>query len=367
MALVLADRVKETTTTAGTGTVTLLGASPGFQSFAVVGDANTTYYTIAGQTTSEWEVGIGTYTSSGTTLARTTVLSNSAGTQPTALTFSAGTKDVFVTYPSSKSVNLDASGNATALGTPAAFVGTNITGTASGLTAGNVTTNANLTGDVTSVGNATSIAAGVIVDADINASAAIVDTKLATISTAAKVSNSATTATSANTASAIVARDASGNFTAGTITAALTGNASGSAATFTSTSQNSQFNSVGVGTAASATAGEIRATNNITAYYSDERLKTKIADIEDPIGKVHAIKTMLYHANEIAVSLGYDASIVEVGVTAQSVQAVMPQVVVPAPIDDKYLTVRYEKLVPLLIEAIKALDLKVDKLAKEIK
>lgn len=108
MALVLADRVKETTTTAGTGTVTLLGASTGFQSFAVIGNANTTYYTIAGQTTSEWEVGIGTYTASGTTLARTTVLANSAGTQPTALTFSAGTKDVFVTYPSEKSVNYDA-------------------------------------------------------------------------------------------------------------------------------------------------------------------------------------------------------------------------------------------------------------------
>jgi hypothetical protein len=108
MALVLADRVKETTTTAGTGTVTLLGASTGFQSFAAVGNANTTYYTIAGQTTSEWEVGIGTYTSAGTTLARTTVLANSAGTQPTALTFSAGTKDVFVTYPAGKSVNYDA-------------------------------------------------------------------------------------------------------------------------------------------------------------------------------------------------------------------------------------------------------------------
>jgi hypothetical protein len=158
MALVLADRVKETTTTAGTGTVTLLGASAGFQSFAAVGNANTTYYAIVGQTTSEWEVGIGTYTSSGTTLARTTVLSNSSATQPSALSFAAGTKDVFVTYPSSKSVNLDASGNATALGTPASFVGTNITGTASGLTAGNVTTNANLTGDVTSSGNATTLA-----------------------------------------------------------------------------------------------------------------------------------------------------------------------------------------------------------------
>ena len=104
MALVLADRVKETTTTTGTGTVTLLGASTGFQSFAVIGDGNTTYYTIAGQTTSEWEVGIGTYTSAGTLLARTTVLSNSSATQPSALSFSAGTKDVFVTYPSERAV-----------------------------------------------------------------------------------------------------------------------------------------------------------------------------------------------------------------------------------------------------------------------
>ena len=107
MAFVLADRVKETTTTAGTGAVTLLGASTGYQSFAVIGDANTTYYTIAGQTGSEWEVGIGTYTSSGTTLARTTVLSNSSATQPSALSFSAGTKDVFVSYPAEYSVTND--------------------------------------------------------------------------------------------------------------------------------------------------------------------------------------------------------------------------------------------------------------------
>ena len=104
MAFVLADRVKETTTTTGTGTVTLLGASTGFQSFAVIGNANTTYYTIASQSGSEWEVGIGTYTASGTTLARTTVLSNSSATQPSALSFSAGTKDVFVTYPSERAV-----------------------------------------------------------------------------------------------------------------------------------------------------------------------------------------------------------------------------------------------------------------------
>jgi hypothetical protein len=105
MAFVLANRVKETTTTTGAGTVTLLGASTGFQSFAIIGNANTTYYTIASQSGSQWEVGIGTYTLSGTTLARTTVLSNSSATQPSALNFSAGTKDVFVAYPAEYTAN----------------------------------------------------------------------------------------------------------------------------------------------------------------------------------------------------------------------------------------------------------------------
>jgi hypothetical protein len=100
MALVLADRVLETTTSTGSGTITLAGAKQGYQSFAVVGDGNQTYYTIASQ--SEWEVGIGTYTSSGTTLSRDTVLSSSVGGGKVG--FSAGTKDVFVTYPSEKSV-----------------------------------------------------------------------------------------------------------------------------------------------------------------------------------------------------------------------------------------------------------------------
>jgi len=100
MALVLADRVQETTTTTGTGTVTLAGAATGFQSFAAVGDGNSTYYTIAGG--SEWEVGIGTYTASGTTLSRTTVLSSS--NSGSLVNFSAGTKNVFVTYPATVAV-----------------------------------------------------------------------------------------------------------------------------------------------------------------------------------------------------------------------------------------------------------------------
>ena len=137
MALALQDRVQETTTTAGTGTITLLGAVTGYQTFAAVGDGNTTYYCIAGSGTTEWEVGIGTYTLSGTTLSRTTVLASSNG--GSLVTFSAGSKSVFVTYPAEKSVNLDAAGNASALGTPVSFVGTNITGTAASLTAGAAT------------------------------------------------------------------------------------------------------------------------------------------------------------------------------------------------------------------------------------
>jgi hypothetical protein len=125
MALVLADRVKETTTTTGTGTVTLLGASTGFQSFTAVGDGNSTYYTISGQGTSEWEVGIGTYTSSGTTLSRTTVLSSS--NSGSLVNFSAGTKDVFVTYPAGKQISSDYP-NALGVVTPAAGTFTTITG-----------------------------------------------------------------------------------------------------------------------------------------------------------------------------------------------------------------------------------------------
>jgi hypothetical protein len=97
MALIVKDRVKETTTTTGTGTLTLAGASTGFSSFADIGDGNTTYYAIS-STGSEWEVGIGTYTASGTTLSRDTVLASS--NSGSLVNLSAGSKDVFCTYPS---------------------------------------------------------------------------------------------------------------------------------------------------------------------------------------------------------------------------------------------------------------------------
>jgi hypothetical protein len=113
MALVLANRVQETATANTTVSFTLTGAVLGFQTFAIIGNTNTTYYSAA-DTSGNWEVGLGTYSTTGPTLTRTTIYASSnAGS---AVTFP-GTLTVFVTYPSGKSVNLDASGNVSALGT----------------------------------------------------------------------------------------------------------------------------------------------------------------------------------------------------------------------------------------------------------
>jgi hypothetical protein len=130
MALVLADRVKDTTTTTGTGSVTLSGSPPaGFQSFgAAIGNGNTTYYTISGG--SEWEVGIGTYNSTGVVLNRDTVLSSS--NSGSLVNFSAGSKDVFVTYPAERSVNEDATGNVNINITGSAVTATTATNLAAG-------------------------------------------------------------------------------------------------------------------------------------------------------------------------------------------------------------------------------------------
>lgn len=221
------------------------------------------------------------------------------------------------------------------------------------------------------------------------------------------IPNSATTAASTNTANAIVARDGSGNFSAGTITATLNGNAStatsansatsattatsantwttgrtltigstgktvdGSAnvswtlAEVTGTTGTPQFGSLGVGTAASGTTGEIRATNNVTAYFSDDRLKTRIGAIENALDKLCSLDGFYYQVNETGQALGYEVKR-EVGVSAQQVQAVMPEIVAPAPIDDRYLTVRYDRALPLVIEAIKELRAQVDELKKAV-
>ena len=108
MALVLKDRVKETCSSPGLGTVTLLGAVTEYQSFSAIGNGNTTYYTIADQNGANWEVGIGTYTASGTTLSRDTVLASSASGAK--VNFSSGTQAVWCDYPAGKAAYANASG-----------------------------------------------------------------------------------------------------------------------------------------------------------------------------------------------------------------------------------------------------------------
>ena len=132
MALVISDRVKETTTTTGTGTYTLGGAVAGFETFtANLSNSDTTYYCCTDGT--DFEVGLGTFTSSGTTLARTTVISSSNSNN--AVSWSSGTRTLFCTLPATKTIVLDASGNASVGGTVTA------TGTS-------VFTNLDISGDV---------------------------------------------------------------------------------------------------------------------------------------------------------------------------------------------------------------------------
>ena len=128
------------------------------------------------------------------------------------------------------------------------------------------------------------------------------------------------------------------------------------------TNSDAQVNSLGVGTAGSTTTGEIRATNNITAFYSDERLKNVLGEIDNALSKVKELRGVYFEENETAKSLGYNNDKRQVGVIAQEVEKVLPEVVTEAPIDEKYITVWYDKLVPLLIEAIKELSAKVEEL-----
>lgn len=135
---------------------------------------------------------------------------------------------------------------------------------------------------------------------------------------------------------------------------------------------NQQLNSVGVGTAASGTAGEIRATNQITAYYSDKRLKTEVAKITNALEKLEELTGVIYTQNKLAEQFGYNNYEEQVGLYAQDVNKVQPQAVKPAPFDiaedgssisgENYLTVQYDRLIPLIVEAIKELKEQVDQL-----
>jgi len=161
------------------------------------------------------------------------------------------------------------------------------------------------------------------------------------------------------TPSTIVLRSANGDIFANNYSA--NGN-------FTITN-NANCKSLGVGTAASNTTGEIRATNDITAFYSDIRLKENITEITNALDKIDSIRGVYYTQNKFAESFGYNNYNSQVGVIAQEVEKVLPEVVVLAPFDsdengnsisgEKYLTVKYEKIIPLLIQAIKEIKQKI--------
>jgi hypothetical protein len=152
--------------------------------------------------------------------------------------------------------------------------------------------------------------------------------------------------------------------------------ANNATATSLTVSGNARVFSLGVGTAASGSSGEIRATNNITAFFSDQRLKENITRIENALHKVQSVSGVTFNANDVAAKFGYNNKNTQVGVIAQEIQAILPQIVVAAPFDigvneqgteyslsgENYLTVQYDKLVPLLIEAIKELTDRVTKL-----
>ena len=198
MAFVIADRVRETTSTTGTGTLTLGGPFSGFQGFSVIGDGNNTYYAIVDPNTGSWEVGIGTYTASGNTLSRDAVLASS--NSGNLVVFQAGTKDVICTQPAERNVYVD---------------GSNVVAANSATVPNTLLANSSITlnGNTISLGGTATITAATpetltrgtyLTGNNFNGSAA---------------TTWAVDADTANTAGKVVVRDGSGNFSAGTITA----------------------------------------------------------------------------------------------------------------------------------------------------
>lgn len=173
------------------------------------------------------------------------------------------------------------------------------------------------------------------------------------------------------TAAALAATTGSFSSTVGITGAATVGStlAVTGAVTLSSTCQTT---SLGVGAAPSGTAGQILASNSITAYYSDERLKNKIGKIESALDKIDELSGFLYTENELAKQLGFNNTEVQVALSAQAVKRVQPEATALAPFDrdehgnsksgEYYLTVMYERLVPLLVEGIKELRAEIKQL-----
>jgi hypothetical protein len=153
-------------------------------------------------------------------------------------------------------------------------------------------------------------------------------------------------------------------------------NASAADVASVQTTGTAWFQSLGVGTTIVGATGEIRATNEVTAYYSDRRLKENVVVINNAVEKVKSLNGITYTPNDVAASFGYDKTVKLVGLFADEVEAVLPEATRPAPFDqgenggsksgENYKTIQYEKLVPLLVEAIKEQQKTIETLSSEL-
>ena len=362
MAFVLNDRVKETTTTTGTGTVNLAGAETGFESFvAGIGNSNTTYYAIVHQSLDEFEVGLGTITdATPDTLARTTVISSS--NSDSAVNFSAGTKDVFCTLPASKAIVEDGSGNLeidiSGIINLDADNGGNI----------NLKDGGTLYGTLQKENDDLRIIS-TVQDGDIifrgNDGGSYVNALTLDMSEAgAATFNNGVTATYNGTYQGTIATSAQFG-TNGWINSTDGANrfyfTASSGATYLKINSQIYFQDASTGSNRLSVdgSGNLVVASNITAYGSpsDIKLKEDIEVIDNAVDKVKQLKGITYTLKSDGNRL--------TGLVAQDLEKVLPEAVYTAKdieTKDEHLAIRYGNTVGLLVEAIKELEARVKEL-----
>ena len=392
MAFLLNDRVKETSTSTGTGTINLAGAETGFESFVSgIGNSNTTYYAIVHQTADEFEVGIGTVTdASPDTLSRTTIISSS--NSDSAVNFSSGTKDVFCTLPASKTVFFDESSGSSdvAIGSRGTNpMGLSMVGTVLALTEQTNVASLQIDGNQASridMGSGPGTRQFVIYTDTANySSLERKDAKpilLSTDNTERLRVDNAGGITTHGLASAArqplhIHRDSASDVQIH-MTNTATGSTGSDGMTIFANSttagfwlrENSplQFATNGTERMRLDTSGNLVCTGNITAYgsVSDEKLKENIEVIDDAINKVKKLKGVTYNLKSDGRKL--------TGLIAQDLEKVLPEAVyttididLNGDPEDEHLAIHYGNTVGLLVEAIKEQQKEIDTLNDYVK